>query len=110
MFQFCPKNNQFLVVLVLLFSFTGGSLIILTLIYVFMTFMVNKTRLERCNPCQNTHVFFANSELLIKDYVSYFSETTSVSNNTNHVVLTFSLSYVNQYQYVTWRVNSVVAY
>jgi hypothetical protein len=33
---------------------------------------VDETRLERCNPYQNTHVFFANYKLLMKDYVSYF--------------------------------------
>jgi hypothetical protein len=31
--------------------------------------MINK--MERCNAYQNTHVFFANSELFIKDYISY---------------------------------------
>jgi hypothetical protein len=28
-------------------------------------------RLEGYNPYQNTHMFFANSELLMKDYVNY---------------------------------------
>jgi hypothetical protein len=30
-------------------------------------------RLESCNPYRNTHAFFANSELLIKDNASYLT-------------------------------------
>jgi hypothetical protein len=45
------------------------------------------TRAARCNPYWNTHVFFANSELLIKDYASYLTYTTYVSNYKNHVML-----------------------
>jgi hypothetical protein len=43
-----------------------------------------------------THAFFADSELLIKDYISYLTYTTLVSNYTNHMVLKSSLSSVNQ--------------
>jgi hypothetical protein len=44
----------------------------------------------------HTHMFFANSELLLKDYVSYLTYTTLVSNYTNNVVLMSPLRYVNQ--------------
>jgi hypothetical protein len=56
------------------------------------------------------YTFHANSEVLIKYYVTYLTYTTSVSNYTNHAALKSSLINVNQDRYVITRVNSVAAY
>jgi hypothetical protein len=55
-------------------------------------------------------VLLENSELLIKDYISYLTQTTLFPNYTNHVVLMSSLSNLNQYQHSIGRVFSVLTY
>jgi hypothetical protein len=55
----------------------------------------NKTGKEY-SVLEYTYPFFANAELLIKDYANDLTWTTIVSNYTNHMVLKSSLSTVNQ--------------
>jgi hypothetical protein len=74
-----------------------------------VTYVMQKTskNVNVIHP-EHTHAFFANSEfwiflaeiifkqqLLIRDYVSYLTYTTLISNFTNHVVLISSLSAIN---------------
>jgi hypothetical protein len=48
----------------------------------------------------NRHAFFANSVLLIIDYVSYLTNTNLVSKHTKYRMLTFSLNSTNQQRYI----------